>query len=88
VVRSRASSATFALAGTDVTNPYCFPGFSLHDEWALLVNECKFTPMEATQCTTRNPAKFLGKDLGTLEQGKIDLARGGWDNIGSSLCQL
>src|SRR5262249_3106714 len=52
---------------------YCFPGFSLHDELALLVNECKFTPMEALQCATRNPAKFLGKDkdLGTIEKGKI-----------------
>ena len=61
------------LAGTDVTNPYCFPGFSLHDELALLVSECKFTPMEALQCATRNPAKFLGKekDLGTVEPGKI-----------------
>jgi imidazolonepropionase-like amidohydrolase len=61
------------LAGTDVTNPYCFPGFSLHDELALLVNECKFTPMEALQCATRNPARFLGQDkeLGTVEQGKL-----------------
>lgn len=25
------------LAGTDTPNPYCFPGFSLHDELALLV---------------------------------------------------
>jgi len=60
------------LAGTDVTTPYCFPGFSLHDGLALLVNECKFTPMEALQCATRNPAKFLGKEkeLGTVEQGK------------------
>ena len=24
------------LAGTDVLNPYCFPGFSLHDELVLL----------------------------------------------------
>src|SRR5262249_19821338 len=61
------------LAGTDVTNPYCFPGFSLHDELALLVSECNFTPIEALQCATRNPAKFLGKvkELGTVEQGKI-----------------
>jgi len=61
------------LAGTDVTNPYCFPGFSLHDELTLLVEESKFTPMEALQCATRNPAKFLGmeKDLGTVEKGKL-----------------
>jgi imidazolonepropionase-like amidohydrolase len=61
------------LAGTDVTNPYCFPGFSLHDELALLVSEAKFTPLEALQCATLNPAIFLGldKDLGTAEKGKI-----------------
>jgi imidazolonepropionase-like amidohydrolase len=61
------------LAGTDVTNPYCFPGFSLHDELALLVEESKFTPMDALQCATRNPAKFLGleKELGTVEKGKL-----------------
>jgi imidazolonepropionase-like amidohydrolase len=61
------------LAGTDVTNPYCFPGFSLHDELALFVQESKFTPMEALQSATRDPAKFLGmeKELGTVEKGKL-----------------
>jgi hypothetical protein len=60
------------LAGTDTTNPYCFPGFSLHDELGLLV-ESGFTPLEALQCATLNPARYLGlsKDLGTVEQGKI-----------------
>ncbi len=60
------------LAGTDVSNPYCFPGFSLHDELALLV-KAGFTPMEALQAATRNPAKYLGllDSLGTVEQGKI-----------------
>jgi imidazolonepropionase-like amidohydrolase len=60
------------LAGTDVSNPYCFPGFSLHDELILLVEECKFTPLEALQCATSNPAKFLGldKELGAVERGK------------------
>jgi imidazolonepropionase-like amidohydrolase len=60
------------LAGSDVQNPYCFPGFSLHDELALLVN-AGFTPMEALQAATRNPARFLGKEkeLGTVEKGKI-----------------
>jgi len=64
------------LAGTDVSNPYCFPGFSLHDELALLV-KAGLTPMEALQAATRSPAKYLGllDSLGTVEQGKIaDLA--------------
>ena len=60
------------LAGTDVANPYCFPGFSLHDELVLLV-QAGLTPMAALQAATLNPAHFLGKEreLGTVEQGKI-----------------
>src|SRR5262249_13766446 len=42
------------LAGTDVLNPYCFPGFSLHDELALLVR-AGLSPMDALQTATRNP---------------------------------
>jgi len=60
------------LAGTDVSNPFCFPGFSLHDELVLLV-KAGLTPMEALQAATRNPAKYLGQldSLGTVEKGKI-----------------
>ncbi len=60
------------MAGTDTIDPYIFPGFSLHDELALFV-EAGFTPMEALQAATRNPAEFLGKlgELGTIEEGKI-----------------
>jgi imidazolonepropionase-like amidohydrolase len=60
------------LAGTDVANAFCFPGFSLHDELALLV-QSGLSPMAALQTATRNPARFLGKekDLGTIEQGKL-----------------
>jgi imidazolonepropionase-like amidohydrolase len=61
------------LAGTDASNPYIFPGFSLHDELALLVAEGGFTPLEALQAATRDPARFLGRerDLGTIEPGKL-----------------
>jgi hypothetical protein len=60
------------MAGTDTPNPFCFPGFSLHDELSLLV-QAGFTPMEALQTATRNPAQFFGveKELGTIESGKI-----------------
>ena len=60
------------LAGTDTGNPFCFPGFSLHDELGLLV-EAGLTPMEALQSATRNPARFMGResDLGTIEPGKL-----------------
>jgi hypothetical protein len=60
------------LAGTDVTNPYCFPGFGLHDEMHWLVR-AGLTPYEALRSATLTPAEFLGKEkwLGTLEAGKL-----------------
>lgn len=60
------------LAGTDPPARGVFPGFSLHDELALLV-QAGLTPMEALQAATRNPAKFLGKldSFGTIEKGKF-----------------
>jgi hypothetical protein len=60
------------LAGTDAPNPYCFPGFSLHDELELLV-KAGLTPMSALQAATITPARFLGqeKNLGTVEKNKI-----------------
>jgi tetratricopeptide (TPR) repeat protein len=60
------------IAGTDLANPYCFPGFSLHDELGLLV-EAGLTPMEAVQAATYNATEFLGlrDSLGTVEVHKI-----------------
>ena len=59
------------MTGTDIPGAYTYPGFSLHDELALLV-QTGFTPLEALQTATVNPAKFLGleKSLGTVEKGK------------------
>jgi len=71
VVPMRRAGVEF-LAGTDVLNPYCLPGFSLHDELTLLV-AAGLSPLEALQAATLNPARYLGKekDLGTIEKGKI-----------------
>jgi len=61
------------LAGTD-TPPgvYIFPGFSLHEELQRFV-AAGFTPLEALQTATLNPAIFFHKenDLGTVERGKL-----------------
>ena len=61
------------LAGTD-TAPGIFilPGFSLHDELANFV-EAGFTPMEALQTATSNPAKFFATEStqGSIAKGKI-----------------
>jgi len=60
------------LAGSDVLNPYCFPGFSLHDELEWLV-KAGLSPMAALQSATRDAALYLGRaqELGTVEPGKI-----------------
>ncbi len=60
------------MAGSDVGFPYVFPGFSIHNELALLV-QAELTPMEALQAATRNPARYLGllDSLGTVEKGKV-----------------
>ncbi len=59
-------------AGTDTssTNPV-IPGAGLHLELALLV-ESGFTPLEALETATRNPARYFGMldQMGTIEAGK------------------
>ena len=69
--RMRRAGVEF-IAGTDTLNPFCFPGFSLHDELVLLAG-AGLTPMEALQAATLNPARFSGKEkeLGTVEKGKV-----------------
>ncbi len=71
-VREMRRAGVQFLAGTDVLNAFCFPGFSIHDELVLLV-EAGLTPMEALQAATLNPAEYLGMSdsLGAIESGKI-----------------
>jgi imidazolonepropionase-like amidohydrolase len=59
------------LAGTDVANPFCISGFSLHEELAILVDS-GLTPAQALQAATSNPAKFYGRfgSEGTVDAGK------------------
>ena len=72
IVRAMRKAGVPILAGTDTGNPFCFPGFSLHDELALLVI-AGLTPVEALRSATLNPATFFGLEqtLGTIEPGKI-----------------
>ncbi|MBV9182317.1 MAG: amidohydrolase family protein [Acidobacteria bacterium] len=61
------------MAGTDTAaGVYILPGFSLHDELANFV-EAVFTPMEALETATSNPAVFLGMkaSIGSIEAGKF-----------------
>ncbi len=61
------------LAGTD-TPPgvYIFPGFSLHEELQRFV-AAGFTPLEALQTATLNPARYfqMEKQFGTVEEGRF-----------------
>lgn len=62
------------LVGTDANwdLPSIFPGFGVHDEMELLVR-AGFTPMEALEAATANPARYLNatKSYGSVEAGKI-----------------
>jgi Amidohydrolase family len=66
------SAGVRLLAGTDIGNPFLYPGFSLHDELELFV-QAGLTPLEALKTATVNPAKYLGlsRSLGTIEKGKV-----------------
>ena len=71
VVRQMHTAGVTLVAGTDIAGPR-IPGFSLHEELALLVR-CGLTPMQALQAATSTPASVFGrsKDLGTIEVGKL-----------------
>jgi imidazolonepropionase-like amidohydrolase len=61
------------LAGTDTpAGVYIFPGYSLHEELQRFV-AAGFTPLEALQTATINPALFFGMEdrAGTIEKGKF-----------------
>jgi imidazolonepropionase-like amidohydrolase len=60
------------LAGTDTAaGVHVFPGFSLHEELEYFVR-AGFTPLEALQTATSNPARFLDRaDMGTVQKGKL-----------------
>ena len=72
LVRGMGRAGVPIVAGTDTLNPYCFPGFSLHDELRLLV-EAGLSPMQALQAATINVARLVGRDkeLGALAPGQL-----------------
>ncbi|WP_192809744.1 amidohydrolase family protein [Actinomadura rudentiformis] len=60
------------LAGSESGFIYAYPGFSLHDELALLVRS-GLTPREALGAATLQAATFMGAQhsLGTIHPGKL-----------------
>jgi len=73
IVRKMHAAGIQFIAGTDApAGVDLLPGISLHLELQRFV-AAGFTPLEALQTATVNPAKFLGKtaEFGTVEQGKM-----------------
>jgi len=61
------------LAGTDTpAGVHIFPGYSLHEELQRFA-AAGFTPLEALQTATLNPARFFGMEdrTGTVEKGRF-----------------
>ncbi|HLX90494.1 MAG TPA: amidohydrolase family protein [Puia sp.] len=60
------------LAGTDVNNPFCVPGFGLQQE-LMNLHHAGLSNLQVLQTATINPAKFLYRenDLGTISLGKL-----------------
>jgi hypothetical protein len=61
------------VAGTDLGVPLVYPGFSLHDELAMFVEKCGFSPAQAIEAATLQPARLMGveKELGAIQVGKL-----------------
>jgi imidazolonepropionase-like amidohydrolase len=72
LVGKMANAGVPLLAGTDEQNPFCFAGFSLHDELGWLV-KAGLSPLQALRAATLNPARYFGLDktMGTIEVGRV-----------------
>ena len=62
-------SGVLLLAGTDLASSFLYPGFSLHDELAMMV-ESGLSPGEALRTATFNPARVFPKLAGAIEVGQ------------------
>ncbi|QXJ21217.1 amidohydrolase family protein [Actinomadura graeca] len=60
------------MGGSEAGFIYAYPGFSLHEELALLVR-AGLTPLEAIATATLEPARYLGaeRDLGSVRPGRL-----------------
>jgi imidazolonepropionase-like amidohydrolase len=47
------------LVGTDLGVSLVYPGYGVHDEMRLLVNEVRLSPLQALQAATINPARTM-----------------------------
>ncbi len=72
LVGAMAAAGVPLLAGTDLGTTYQFPGFSLHDEFAFLV-DAGLSPMHVLRCATSEPARALGRSAvaGSVRAGHV-----------------
>ena len=61
------------LAGSDALDPFVFPGATLQQGLETVLVRAGFSPLEALETATRNPARFMKRDadFGTIEVGKL-----------------
>jgi len=72
-VRGMRDAGVRLLAGTDAGSVLVYPGFSLHEELRLLVEDAGLSPREALAAATISPARYFGmeKELGSIAPGQI-----------------
>lgn len=72
-VRGMRDAGGRLLAGTDAGSVLVYPGFSLHEELRLLVEEAGLSPREALAAATIGPARYFGmeRELGSIAPGQI-----------------
>jgi imidazolonepropionase-like amidohydrolase len=73
IIRAMRAAGVPILVGTDAGSVMVFPGFSVHEEMALLVEDARLTPREALWGATVGPARYfdMERDVGSIEVGKI-----------------
>jgi imidazolonepropionase-like amidohydrolase len=73
IIRAMHAAGVPILVGTDAGSVMVFPGSSVHEEMALLVEDARLTPRDVLWGATLGPAKYFGmeRELGTIEVGKL-----------------
>jgi imidazolonepropionase-like amidohydrolase len=72
IVKAMQDAGIGLLAGTDFPNPYCYPGFGLHEELQWMV-KAGLTPAQALRTATINPARYfdIERHTGSVAEGRL-----------------
>ena len=72
ITRVLAGAGVPMMTGSDYGGGWLLPGFSLHQEFALL-SQAGLTPLQVLQGTTLNPAAYLGRtdEMGNVRAGML-----------------